>query len=91
MDSDDEYDRNPYRFRTGNASDEEEFDEDEYNEMDEKDDSATRYPWLKSSKPSWMRQEVDVNEEEEDDGDDEDEEDNEKEVKVEGNENRREA
>lgn len=34
--------------------------------MDEEDDSDTRYPWLQSSQPSWMRREVGADEEEED-------------------------
>lgn len=48
MESDDEYDRNPYLYRTHNASDLEEFDEDDATLSD---GEATRYPW--AEKP-WM-------------------------------------
>jgi Transcription factor Iwr1 len=53
--SDDEYDRNAYNYRTGNASDLEEFDE-EYDEggvvLSDNEGDATRYPW--KTKP-WMK------------------------------------
>jgi hypothetical protein len=54
--SDDEFDRNAYNYRTGNASDLEEYDE----ELDEggvalsdDENESTRYPW--KTKP-WMKQ-----------------------------------
>lgn len=44
VDADDEFDRNAYKYRTGNASDEEEYDlqdyndaEDEFNEYEDED------------------------------------------------------
>ena len=40
--------------------------------MDDTDDAATRYPWLKPAKPSWMR---DGNGKEEDGDDDDDDDD----------------
>lgn len=46
--SDDEFDRNPYHYRTHNASDLEEFDE---NDAAFSDNDSTKYPWAK--KP-WM-------------------------------------
>jgi hypothetical protein len=51
VDSDDEYDRNAYHYRTHNASDLEEFDEDDATFSDD-DADATKYPWAK--KP-WMK------------------------------------
>ena len=47
MESDDEFDRDPYQYRNGNASDNEEYDQNDYDEK--ADDDTTRYPWLKSS------------------------------------------
>jgi hypothetical protein len=49
--SDDEYDRNPYLFRNRNASDEEEFDEDDATFSDEED--LGMKAWSKT--PPWMR------------------------------------
>lgn len=46
--SDDEYDRNPYRFRNRNASDEEEFDEDDATFSEDDDNEESR-------KPAWAR------------------------------------
>lgn len=51
VDTDDEYDRNAYNYRNHNASDLEEFDENDAAFSDDEGD-ATRYPWAK--KPSWM-------------------------------------
>ncbi|RDW65271.1 hypothetical protein BP5796_09963 [Coleophoma crateriformis] len=48
VDSDDEYNRNAYNYRTHNASDLEEFDEDDATFSDE-DNDATKYPWMKKS------------------------------------------
>ena len=45
VDSDDEYDRNAYHYRNKNASDDEEYDEN-----DEEGD-AMRYPWSKPKQP----------------------------------------
>jgi hypothetical protein len=39
VDSDDEYDRRAYRYRS-HASDEEEFDEDKYNWSDDEDEAT---------------------------------------------------
>jgi hypothetical protein len=52
--SDDEFDRNAYNYRTGNASDLEEYDEDfeEDVALSDDDGDATMYPW--KAKP-WMR------------------------------------
>ncbi|KAJ8068043.1 hypothetical protein OCU04_003619 [Sclerotinia nivalis] len=51
VDSDDEYNRNAYAYRTGNASDLEEFDEDDSDEdeMGFSDDETDKlkYPWQK--------------------------------------------
>ncbi|KAF4631428.1 hypothetical protein G7Y89_g6705 [Cudoniella acicularis] len=44
VDSDDEYGRNPYLYRTHNASDLEEFDEDD---VEFSDEESTKYPWAK--------------------------------------------
>jgi hypothetical protein len=38
VETDDEFDRHAYLYRNGNASDEEEFDNREYNDSDEDDD-----------------------------------------------------
>lgn len=54
VDSDDEFDRNPYVFRKG--SDDEEFDEDEATFSDEDEDIIGKMKsW--SRKPAWMRSE----------------------------------
>jgi hypothetical protein len=52
--SDDEFDRNAYNYRTGNASDLEEYDEEFEDDVALSDDDgdATKYPW--KAKP-WMR------------------------------------
>ncbi|KAL3419158.1 hypothetical protein PVAG01_09379 [Phlyctema vagabunda] len=50
VDTDDEYGRNAYNYRNHNASDLEEFDEDDATFSDE-DNDATKYPWMK--KPTW--------------------------------------
>lgn len=50
MDSDDEYGRNAYNYRNHNASDLEEFDENDATYSDE-DNDDTKYPW--TSKP-WL-------------------------------------
>ena len=56
--SDDEYDRNAYHYRTGNASDLEEFDEDDDEagaNFSGDEDESTRYPWaIKPTRP-WMK------------------------------------
>ena len=62
MESDDEFNRDPYKYRDGNASEREEYDQNDYDEKD--DDETTRYPWLK---PSYMKND----ELEDDDEDDE--------------------
>ncbi|RDL34433.1 uncharacterized protein BP5553_07561 [Venustampulla echinocandica] len=46
VDSDDEFGRNPYSYRTQNASDLEEFDEDDATFSDDEAD-GTKYPWAK--------------------------------------------
>lgn len=46
MDSEDEYGRNAYNYRNHNASDLEEFDEDDATFSDE-DNDDTRYPWAR--------------------------------------------
>ncbi|KAG4421877.1 hypothetical protein IFR04_004989 [Cadophora malorum] len=51
VDSDDEFDRNAYNYRNHNASDLEEFDEDDATFSDD-DSEATKYPWL--NKP-WLK------------------------------------
>ncbi|ESZ92642.1 hypothetical protein SBOR_6976 [Sclerotinia borealis F-4128] len=78
VDSDDEYNRNAYAYRTGNASDLEEFDEDEddsdEDEMGFSDDETDKlkYPWSKVG----AHRRKDINEfasgNEDDDEDDED-------------------
>ncbi|KAF7897680.1 uncharacterized protein EAF01_008646 [Botrytis porri] len=49
VDSDDEYNRNAYAYRTGNASDLEEFDEDDSDEdemgFSDDDTDKLKYPW----------------------------------------------
>lgn len=55
--SDDEFDRNAYNYRTGNASDLEEYDEDEDEDgvaLSDDEGDATRYPWKAKLKP-WMK------------------------------------
>ena len=51
VDSDDEFDRNAYNYRNHNASDLEEFDEDDATFSDD-DSEATKYPWM--NKP-WLK------------------------------------
>jgi hypothetical protein len=51
VDSDDEYGRNAYNYRTHNASDLEEFDEDDATFSDDENES-TKYPWAKRP---WMK------------------------------------
>jgi hypothetical protein len=46
VDSDDEYGRNAYNYRTHNASDLEEFDENDAVWSDDENE-ATKYPWMK--------------------------------------------
>lgn len=53
VDSDDEFGRNAYRYRTRNASDDEEFDEDEATFSEDDDVVGSTKPW--SRKPPWMR------------------------------------
>ncbi len=68
--SDDEFDRNAYNYRTGNASDLEEYDELDDNDVALSDDEgdSTRYPWKAKS---WMKRpeksilDVDVDEDRE--------------------------
>ena len=48
VDSDDEYDRNAYHYRTHNASDLEEFDELDVTYSDD-EGKKTNYPWMKST------------------------------------------
>jgi hypothetical protein len=52
--SDDEFDRNAYNYRTGNASDLEEYDEldDDGVALSDDEGDSTRYPW--KAKP-WMK------------------------------------
>jgi hypothetical protein len=45
VDSDDEYGRNAYNYRTHNASDLEEFDQDDTTFSDDDENGSTRYPW----------------------------------------------
>ncbi|KAH7342275.1 hypothetical protein BKA65DRAFT_503824 [Rhexocercosporidium sp. MPI-PUGE-AT-0058] len=45
VDSDDEFDRNAYNYRNHNASDLEEFDEDDATFSDDESE-ATKYPWM---------------------------------------------
>lgn len=51
VDSDDEFDRNAYNYRNHNASDLEEFDEDDATFSDDESE-ATKYPWM--TKP-WVK------------------------------------
>lgn len=62
VDSDDEFGRNPYLYRNRNASDDEEFDEDDATYSDE-DVVGTTKPWNK--KPSWMRTRAEIERDEE--------------------------
>ncbi len=70
VDSDDEFDRNAYNYRTGNASDLEEYDE--YEDEDEDihlsgDEDQLKYPWGK--KPAWMKRDRPIVDDEEEDED----------------------
>jgi hypothetical protein len=62
MVSDNEFNRNLYKYRDGNALEKEEYDQNDYDEKD--NDETTRYPWLK---PSYIKK----NELEDDDKDNE--------------------
>lgn len=62
VDSDDEFGRNPYFYRNRNASDAEEFDEDDATFSDD-DVVGTTKSWNK--KPAWMRTSAEVDEERE--------------------------
>lgn len=56
--SDDEYDRNAYRYRTGNASDLEEYDEDDDEagaSFSGDENESTRYPWATKPTRPWMK------------------------------------
>ena len=61
MESDDEFGRDPYQYRNGNASENEEYDQNNYDEND--DDEATRYPWLK---PSFTKNDDEMEDDEDD-------------------------
>ena len=61
MESDDEFNRDPYKYRDGNASEKEEYDQNDYDEKD--NDEATRYPW---PKPFYMKND-ELEDEDEDD------------------------
>ncbi|KUJ19517.1 uncharacterized protein LY89DRAFT_492938 [Mollisia scopiformis] len=54
VDSDDEFDRNAYHYRTHNASDLEEFDgaDDEDMTFSDDENESTKYPWMK--KKPWL-------------------------------------
>jgi len=54
VDSDDEFGRNPYLYRNRNASDDEEFDEDDATFSDDDDVVGTTKAW--SKRPPWMKQ-----------------------------------
>ncbi|KAI9742601.1 MAG: hypothetical protein M1818_003742 [Claussenomyces sp. TS43310] len=56
VDSDDEYGRDPYLYRNRNASDDEEFDEDDATYSDDDDIVGTTKAW--SRQPVWMRSAV---------------------------------
>lgn len=47
VESDDEFGRNAYNYRNHNASDLEEFDEDDARFSDEEEGDSMRYPWAK--------------------------------------------
>jgi hypothetical protein len=55
VDSDDEFGRNAYHYRNGNASDLEEFDEHDQDDIYHSDDDGAKYPWAKQ--PVWMKRE----------------------------------
>lgn len=69
VDSDDEFGRNAYHYRTHNASDLEEFDEDDNDDMTFSDDESTKYPW-KEKKP-WLARSTDESAEADDGDEDE--------------------
>lgn len=52
VESDDEFGRNAYNYRNRNASDLEEFDEDDATFSDDEGE-AMRYPWAKN--PAWLK------------------------------------
>jgi hypothetical protein len=72
VESDDEYNRNAYHYRTGIASDDEEFDEDDYDMVDDHDDDTARYPWRKRKLPAWMRKGAGMEVSDDEEGDEED-------------------
>lgn len=55
VDSDDEYGRNAYNYRTHNASDLEEYDENDATFSDD-DTESTKYPW--TDRPWMLRPEI---------------------------------
>ncbi|EKD17611.1 hypothetical protein MBM_04472 [Drepanopeziza brunnea f. sp. 'multigermtubi' MB_m1] len=70
VDSDDEYGRNAYNYRTHNASDLEEYDEDDAMFSDDENE-ATKYPWMKKQQP-WLKKAA-THDHHDDDDDDDDE------------------
>ncbi len=68
VDSDDEFDRNAYHYRTHNASDLEEFDgaDDEDMTFSDDENESTKYPWMEQ-KPWLVRPKAGIAGQEEED------------------------